>query len=75
MIQPVGSEPTVEGFKLPTRAPLDWHPQADAAIDLFLADGYIVLINGHQVTDLETRIDLRGDVDVRFIRLTPLGGG
>jgi hypothetical protein len=75
LIQPVGSESTIEGFKLPTREPLDWHPQADAAIELFLANGFIVLINGTQVTDLETRIDLTGDVDVRFIRLTPLGGG
>ena len=58
MIQPVGSESTIEGFKLPTREPLDWHPQADAAIELFLANGFIVLINGTQVTDLETRIDL-----------------
>ena len=43
------------GFKLPRREPLDWHPQADAAIDLFLANGFIVLINGDQVTDLETQ--------------------
>lgn len=75
LIQPPGSEATIDGFKLPTREPLDWHAQADAAIDLFLANGFIVLINGTQVTDLETRIDLRGDVDARFIRLTPLGGG
>jgi len=75
LIRPVGSEPTIDGSKQPTREPLDWRPQADAAIDLFLANGFIVLINGNQVTDLETRIDLRGDVDVRFIRLTPLGDG
>ena len=56
----------------PPRTPEDWQAQADAAIDLFLANGYIVLVNGMQVTDLETRIDLKRNPDVRFIRLTPL---
>jgi hypothetical protein len=58
----------------PTRIPIDWQVQADAAINLFLANGYIVLVNGVQVVDLETRIDLKRDPDVRFIRLTPLSG-
>ena len=42
------------------RTPIDWQVQADAAIDLFLANGYIVLVNGVQVSDLETKIDLSG---------------
>jgi hypothetical protein len=58
----------------PTRTQIDWEVQADAAIDLFLANGYIVLVNGVQVMDLETRIDIKRDPDVRFIRLTPLEG-
>jgi hypothetical protein len=74
-VQPAGSEPTIDGFRLPERGRIDWQPQADTAIDLFLANGFIVLVNGTQVVDLETRLDLRGDLDVRFIRLTPLGGG
>jgi len=57
-----------------TRTTLDGQAQTDAAIDLFLANGYIVLVNGVQVTDLETRIDLKRDPDVRFIRLTLLEG-
>ena len=58
----------------PKRKPIDWEVQADAAIDLFLANGFIVLVNGVQVIDLETRIDIKRDPDVRFIRLTPLEG-
>jgi len=58
----------------PTRKQIEWQVQADAAIDLFLANGYIVLVNGVQVKDLETRIDLKRDPDVRFIRLTLLEG-
>jgi len=74
-VQPAGSEPTTDGFRLPEREPLDWQAQADVAIDWFLANGFIVLVNGAQVVDLETRLDIRGDLDVRFIRLTPLAGG
>jgi hypothetical protein len=55
--------------------PLSWQAQADIAIDQFIANAYIVLVNGAQVLDLETRIDLREDPEVRFIRLTPLAGG
>jgi hypothetical protein len=75
LVQPVGSEPTIDGFRLPERPPIDWQPQADVAIEWFLANGFIVLVNGVQVVELETRLDLRGDLDVRFIRLTPLAGG
>ena len=58
----------------PARTQIDWEVQADAAIDLFLANGFIVLVNGVQIIDLETRIDIKRDPDVRFIRLTPLEG-
>jgi hypothetical protein len=64
----------IQEIGLPEREPIDWVTRADAAIDLFLANGFIVLVNGAQVVDLETRLDLRGDLDVRFIRLTALGG-
>ena len=33
----------------PGAQPIDWQVQADAAIDLFVANGYIVLVNGVQV--------------------------
>ena len=65
----------VQLMGLPERQALDWRVQADAAIEGFVANGFIVLVNGRQVVDLETRLDLRGDLDVRFIRLTPLAGG
>jgi hypothetical protein len=58
----------------PKREPLDWETQADFAIDRFLTNGYIVLVDRSQVLDLETRIDLKRDPEVWFIRLTPLAG-
>ena len=58
----------------PARTPIDWQVQADVAIDQFLANDYIVLVNSVQVLDLETRIDLKKDPEVWFIRLTPLAG-
>jgi hypothetical protein len=76
LVQPVGSEPAIDGFKMPARRPIDWQTHADVAIDRFLSNGFFVLVNGKQVVDLETRLDLNVEhLDVRFIRLTPLVGG
>jgi hypothetical protein len=75
LVQPVGSEPVTGGFNVPERRPLDWSEHADVAVDQFLAHGYVVLVNGAQITDLDTRLDLSAEhLDVRFIRLTPLAG-
>ena len=64
----------VPDIELPERQPIDWETRADAAIDLFLANGYIVLVNGSQVVGLETTIDLKRDPDVQFIRRMLLAG-
>ncbi len=75
LVQPDGAEPTSDGFRMAARQPIDWQLQADVAIDRFQANGYFVLVNGRQVVDLETRLDLTDDPHVRFVRLTPLVGG
>ena len=40
---------------MPTREPLDWHPQAEAAIGLFLANGFIVRINAFHKSLVATK--------------------
>ena len=60
---------------MPTRRPINWERQADIAIDRFGRNGFFVLVNGKQVTDLETHLDVADAMDVGFIRLTPLIGG
>ena len=75
LIQPDGADQAVDGFRMRVRRRIDWEKQADVAIDRFGRNGFFVLVNGKQVEDLETELDLAGSMDVGFIRLTPLIGG
>jgi hypothetical protein len=75
LVQPDGATQTTDGFRMPARRPIDWAKQADVAIDRFGRNGFFVLVNGKQVVDLETHLDVADALDVGFIRLTPLIGG
>jgi hypothetical protein len=75
MVQPDGAVPGPHGSVMPAPRPLDWERQADVAIDAFLRNGFFVLIDGRQVTELDAQIQLTETLDVGFVRLTPLVGG
>ena len=75
LIQPDGSTQALDGYTMPGRRRIDWEKQADIAIDRFGRNGFFVLVNGKQVEDLETTLDLVGQMDVGFVKLTPLIGG
>src|SRR5258705_902101 len=75
LVRPEGATQAKDGFRMPRRRPIDWQKQADIAVDRFQTNGFFVLVNGKQVVDLETRLDLVGTMDVGFIRLMPLVGG
>ena len=75
LVQPEGSEPLMRGFRLRAPRRLDWEKQADAAVASFLRNGFFVLVNGKQVTELDDEVPLAGAMDVGFIKLTPLVGG
>ena len=75
LVQPDGSTQTLDGFRLPKPRRIDWERQADIAIDQFGRNGFFVMVDGKQVVDLDATLDLRGPMDVGFIRLTPLIGG
>jgi hypothetical protein len=59
----------------PERRRIDWQAQADVAIDAFTRNGFFVLVDGHQVTELDAELALDADSDVRFVRLVALVGG
>jgi hypothetical protein len=76
LVQPDGAVPLGRlGFRLPKPRRLDWEKQAEIACDSFERNGFFVLVNGKQVTELDDTIELVGAVDVGFIKLTPLVGG
>ncbi|MEM1010967.1 MAG: hypothetical protein AAGI46_01960 [Planctomycetota bacterium] len=54
---------------------VDWRKQFDAAIDAFERNGFLILVDDEQLTDLDAAITLGPSTDVAFVRLTMLVGG
>ena len=55
---PEGALPTAAGFRLPKQRRLDWEQQADRAVEAFGRNGFFVLVDDRQVTDLDEDADL-----------------
>ena len=75
LVQPDGASPGRHGYVMPAPRRIEWERQADIAIDSFLRNGFFVMVNGRQETELDHEIALGADLDVGFIKLTPLVGG
>jgi hypothetical protein len=75
LVQPDGARPGGHAYLMPAPRRIEWDRQADIAIDSFLRNGFFVMVNGRQETDLDHEIVLDIDLDVGFIKLTPLVGG
>lgn len=75
LVQPTGAEQELDGWRLPEPRRLDWEEQADVAVEAFTANGFFVLVDDHQATDLDEELAVTASTDVAFVRLTPLVGG
>jgi cell division protein FtsN len=75
LVMPEGAQPTHEGFRMPRPRRIDWQQQADRAIQAFQRNGFFVLVDDRQVTELDEPLNLTADSDIRFIRLVQLTGG
>ncbi|MFI7061803.1 hypothetical protein ACIBL3_12525 [Kribbella sp. NPDC050124] len=75
LVMPEGGLPTEAGFRLPEQRRLDWEQQADRAIEAFERNGFFVLLDDRQVTELDAELELTADSDIRFVRLVQLVGG
>jgi hypothetical protein len=75
LVMPEGAEPTKAGFVLGRPRRVDWERQADQALDAFARNGFFVLVDDRQVTELDERLALTADSDIRSERLVQLVGG
>jgi hypothetical protein len=75
LVQPRDAERTSEGFRLRTPRRIDWAEQYEAALASYARNGFLLLVDDLQVTDLDAEIELRHDTRVSFLRLVPLVGG
>ncbi len=75
LVQPTDTERALNGYRLRAPRHLDWEAQYTKAVEAFERRGYIVLVNDHQMTDLDAVVELRAGVEVAFLKLVPLVGG
>jgi len=75
LVQPEESEEILNGFRMKTRRPLDWEKQYQRACISFEKNGFLVVVNGLQVTELDDPLDVDRDSEVQFVKLVPLAGG
>ena len=73
LVQPDESERILNGVR--ERPPLDWEKQFTKAIAAFKGNGFVVLLDQRQVTDLDETLHLTPQSQLTFLKLVPLMGG
>jgi len=53
----------------------DCDVEYENAVSAFSSNGFFLLVNGHQISDLDEDISVKSDMEISFLRLTPLVGG
>jgi hypothetical protein len=74
LIQPEETERLLNGAK-PTHRLLDSEKQYASAITAFQGNGFLVLVDEHQVTELDEEVHIKPETKVTFLKLVPLIGG
>ncbi len=75
LVQPNETERTLNGFKFHKPRLVDPEIQYQKAIEAFVENGFIILVDDRQVESLDTEISLRPETSVTFLKLVPLVGG
>lgn len=75
MVQPEESERLLNGYRMAARRRLDPEAQCHRACASFDSNGFLLLVDGAQVTDLDHWLDLRPGSEIEFVKLVPLIGG
>jgi hypothetical protein len=75
LVQPGGSQATRAGYRLMAGRRVDAQVQFQRAVEAFERNGFVVLVGGRQVEDLDAEIMLSTGTEVTFLRLVSLVGG
>jgi len=75
LVQPTETETVLNGPRNTGPALADWKDQFDKAVDAFLANRIMILVNDRQATSLDEQIEINSATSVSFLRLTMLMGG
>jgi len=75
LVQPTDTEKTLNGYKFRQLRQIDWEKQFEKAIAAFEGNGFVILVDDQQVTELEEEIVVAPETSVTFLKLVPLVGG
>jgi hypothetical protein len=75
LVQPTDTEKTLNGYKFRQLRQIDWEKQFEKAIAAFEGNGFVILVDDEQVTELEEEIVVAPGTSVTFLKLVPLVGG
>lgn len=75
LVEPSEAERTLNGVRLRKKRSINWEAQFKQAIDAFLHNGFLLLVDGEQVTELDEVIQVQMGTTVTFLKLVPLVGG
>jgi hypothetical protein len=73
LIEPEENERILNGVR--ERPVLDGEKQVAKAIAAFQGNGFLVLVDDRQLTDLDQNLRLTAQTKVAFLKLVPLAGG
>jgi hypothetical protein len=75
LVQPNDTERTLNGFKFHQPRFVDPVEQFEKAMEAFVGNGFIVLVDDYQIQNLDDEIALHPETSVTFLKLVPLVGG
>jgi hypothetical protein len=75
LVQPTGTELTLNGYRLRRPRRIDAEQQYELAVRAFSRNGFVVLVDDRQVEELDEVVELHRDTEVTFLKLVALVGG
>ena len=75
LVQPTEAERVLNGYRIREGRKIDWEAQLEKALDAFQRNGFLLLVDDRQLTDLDEEVVLKPGSQVTFLRLVPLVGG
>lgn len=73
LVQPLRKEEVLDGVK--QKNEVDAEKQTYVALEAFQKNGFFILVDDAQVTELKQPITLKKESKISFVKLTPLVGG
>jgi hypothetical protein len=79
LVQPSDAERVLNGtrneYRLKQARQIDWKPQFEKALQAFSSNGFFLLIDDLQASDIDQEFTVGSGTRVSFVKLTPLVGG